>query len=206
MFENIIDYVYEQNIENMIGAIVVYIMTVIVNKIYNKFRNTKSGHVLDNKDFLDHDYFIFLDNFIEYTKGAKTFSNEKEKEIYVTFINSLFSNSKKRFQKLFSNKKFIKYDQSKIKAVLLSEIKLVREDYRAECEELGIPKAIMEEFGRYASIFTPNVIDELTYILDNTYYNTNYAKLHAILDLFKFILILYSNIIKDVINKQTSTT
>jgi hypothetical protein len=189
------------------GDFLVSVSDRLVDKFMKKKNNLLPVRNITDSDITNHDIF----NYIDFWKHSKIptfkFSTEYRTVVFKKYLSIYLKSYKKNILKYVESKEYQKMDDAKLSTSLLDLINRIIYDYEKECEEIGIPKIVIEKMKFKNNDTISLTIDLIEGICSSQFYSSdkNLLKVYSTLNILLSVLentISSSEDVCDSINGQ----
>jgi len=171
------------------------ILSKLSEKFIEKFMKKKTKDIgvirnITDSDITNHDIFNYID-FWTYSKiPTFQFSTEYRTVVFRKYLVIYLKSYKKNISKYVIGKEYQDMDQAELSTSLLNLINNIIYDYERECEEVGIPKIVIEKMKIKNNDTITLTLDLIEGLCSSQFYSSekNLLKVYSIMNILLSVL------------------
>jgi hypothetical protein len=170
------------------------LLSKISDKLIERFMKSKTkelnSRVITESDISNHDIFNYID-FWTYSKiPTFQFSTDYRTVVFRKYLTLYLRSYKMNLSKFVSNVEYQKMDDAKLYTSILNMLNMIVYNYEKECEEVGIPKIIIDKMKAKNVETIRLTMDLVESICNSQFYSSdkNFLKVYSILNILLSIL------------------
>jgi hypothetical protein len=168
----------------------------ITEKFVERFMREKTkdsqniGKYITESDIVNHDVFNYIDLWRYSRIPAMQFSTEYRTVVFRKYLTIFLKSYKTNLIHFLSNSDYKEMDDAEMWKNFLNLINHIVYDYERECEEIGIPKIVIEKMKVRNNDTITLIIDLIEGICNSHFYESenNYLKVYSILNIILSVL------------------
>jgi hypothetical protein len=170
------------------------LLSKISDKLIERFMKSKTkelnSRVITESDISNHDIFNYID-FWTYSKiPTFQFSTDYRTVVFRKYLTLYLRSYKMNLSKFVNNVEYQKMDDAKLYTSILNMLNMIVYNYEKECEEVGIPKIIIDKMKAKNVETLRLTMDLVESICNSQFYSSdkNFLKVYSILNILLSIL------------------
>jgi len=170
------------------------LLSKISDKLIERFMKSKTkelnSRVITESDISNHDIFNYID-FWTYSKiPTFQFSTDYRTVVFRKYLTLYLRSYKMNLSKFVNNVEYQKMDDAKLYTSILNMLNMIVYNYEKECEEVGIPKIIIDKMKAKNVETIRLTMDLVESICNSQFYSSdkNFLKVYSILNILLSIL------------------
>jgi hypothetical protein len=170
-------------------------LSKVSDKFIETFMKSKTKDVdvirnITDSDITNHDVFNYID-FWTYSKiPTFQFSTEYRTVVFRKYLTIYLRSYKKNISKYVLSKEYQSMDQAQLSTSLLNLINNIIYDYERECDEVGIPKIVIEKMKIKNNDTITLTLDLIEGVCSSQFYSSdkNLLKVYSIMNILLSVL------------------
>jgi hypothetical protein len=170
-------------------------LSKVSDKFIETFMKSKTKDVdiirnITDSDITNHDVFNYID-FWTYSKiPTFQFSTEYRTVVFRKYLTIYLRSYKKNISKYVLSKDYQSMDQAQLSTSLLNLINNIIYDYERECDEVGIPKIVIEKMKIKNNDTITLTLDLIEGVCSSQFYSSdkNLLKVYSIMNILLSVL------------------
>jgi hypothetical protein len=169
-------------------------LSKISDKFIDKFMRNKNKDTdvrsITDSDITNHDILNYID-FWTYSKiPTFIFSTDYRTVVFRKYLTIYLKSYKKNILKYILSKDYQKMDQAELSTSLLNLINNIIYDYERECDEVGIPKIVIEKMKIKNNDTITLTLDLIEGVCSSQFYSSdkNLLKVYSIMNILLSVL------------------
>jgi len=170
------------------------LLSSVSEKLIEKFMKSKTNtppvRNITDSDISNHDIFNYIDFWMYSRIPIFQFSTEYRTVVFKKYLSIYLKSYKKNISKYVDSREYQNMDDAKLSTSLLNLINRIIYDYERECEEIGIPKIVIEKMKLKNNDTIALTIDLIEGICSSQFYSSdkNLLKVYSILNILLSVL------------------
>jgi hypothetical protein len=162
----------------------------LIEKFMKSKKNTTPVRNITDSDISNHDIFNYIDFWMYSRIPIFQFSTEYRTVVFKKYLSIYLKSYKRNISKYVDSREYQNMDDAKLSTSLLNLINIIIYDYERECEEIGIPKIVIEKMKLKNNDTIALTIDLIEGICSSQFYSSdkNLLKVYSILNTLLSVL------------------
>lgn len=185
----------------LLFAALTYFILLIGSKLVNKaFSKKDDGHLNTNIPISQHDFFQFLTDTYNYKMETFVFTSDQKKLVFTVYFKIILKVMHDEWKDFLEDDLLLTYNQSELKSNFTKKFRSVIDEYDSKARSIGIPNIVIEKVKLLQTAQHNEVVENVGDIIDNPYYTSNYARIHAVFNYYKIVTSLFIHNAKTGVN------